>query len=49
MCTIERGAKIDNYEDAEMSFDFDWTYLMHGMDAMKMELDGAEKSSKQEF
>lgn len=32
-----------------MSFYFDWTYLMHGMDAMKMERDGAEKSSKQEF
>lgn len=34
------------YEDAETNFYFDWTYAR--MDAMKMERDGAEKSSKQE-
>lgn len=28
--TVERGAKIDNYEDAEMSFYFDWTYARDG-------------------
>lgn len=46
MCTIERGAKIDSYEDAEMSFYFDWTYARDGCN--EMERDGAEKSSKQE-
>lgn len=44
---LKEVQKFDNYEDAEMSFDFDWTYAR--MDAMKMELDGAEKGSKQEF
>lgn len=26
---LKEVQKIDNYEDAEMSFYFDWTYLMH--------------------
>lgn len=35
------------YEDSEMNFDFDWTYARDGCN--EMELDGAEKGSKQEF
>lgn len=44
---LKEVQKFDNYEDAEMSFDFDWTYARDGCN--EMERDGAEKGSKQGF
>lgn len=43
---LKEVQKFDNYEDAEMDFYFNWTYARDGCN--EMELDGAEKSSKQE-
>lgn len=38
---LKEVQKIDNYEDAEMSFDFDWTSARDGCN--EMELDGLRR------